>query len=204
SSLFWLFKLRKYPCRRSISPNFCLCTKSESCRAESRLCRVAPRLQAALRARLPEPRAIRGSPRPAEGQNRRVILSSSRGALQKPVKIIVPFAPGGNSDGIARLIAQPLGEAFGQQFVVENRAAAVGAVAAEAVARSSADGHMLLMGSPSQIAILPVTTKTAHDRSKILLPSASLGPIRTFWSSIPAYRRIRLLNSSTMPVAAPT
>jgi tripartite-type tricarboxylate transporter receptor subunit TctC len=65
---------------------------------------------------------------------------------QKPVKILVPFAPGGNSDGIARLIAQPLGDAFGQQFVVENRPAAVGALAAEAVARSSADGHMLLMG----------------------------------------------------------
>jgi tripartite-type tricarboxylate transporter receptor subunit TctC len=125
---------------------------------------------------------------------------------QKPVKIIVPFAPGGNSDGIARLIAQPLGDAFGQQFVVENRPAAVGAVAAEAVARSSADGHMLLMGSPSQIAILPQTTKLRRPttRSKILLPSASLGPIRTFWSSILAYRRIRLLNLSTMPVAAPT
>src|SRR5262249_43764063 len=64
---------------------------------------------------------------------------------QKPVKILVPFAPGGNSDGIARLIAQPLGDAFGQQFAVENRPAAVGALAAEAVARSSAGGHMLLM-----------------------------------------------------------
>jgi tripartite-type tricarboxylate transporter receptor subunit TctC len=61
---------------------------------------------------------------------------------QKPVKILVPFAPGGNSDGVARLIAQPLGDAFGQQFVVENRPAAGGAIAAEAVARSSSDGHI--------------------------------------------------------------
>jgi tripartite-type tricarboxylate transporter receptor subunit TctC len=94
---------------------------------------------------------------------------------QKPVKIIVPFAPGGNSDGIARLIAQPLGDAFGQQFVVENRPAAVGAVAAEAVARSSADGHMLLMGSPSQIAILPQTTKTAYDPVKDFAPISVIG-----------------------------
>ena len=94
---------------------------------------------------------------------------------QKPVKILVPFAPGGNSDGIARLIAQPLGDAFGQQFVVENRPAAVGALAAEAVARSSADGHMLLMGSPSQIAILPVTTKTAYDPVKDFAPISVIG-----------------------------
>jgi tripartite-type tricarboxylate transporter receptor subunit TctC len=94
---------------------------------------------------------------------------------QKPVKILVPFAPGGNSDGIARLIAQPLGDAFGQQFVVENRPAAVGALAAEAVARSAADGHMLLMGSPSQIAILPVTTKTAYDPVKDFAPISVIG-----------------------------
>ena len=99
----------------------------------------------------------------------------SQGWPQKPVKIVVPFAPGGNSDGIARLIAQPLGDAFGQQFVVENRPAAGGAVAAEAVARSSADGHMLLMGSPSQIVIIPLTTKTAYDPVKDLAPISVIG-----------------------------
>src|SRR5262245_59112464 len=115
--------------------------------------------------------SILGSPA-SSGQFPTCNLSTVWGALQKPVKIIVPFAPGGNSDGIARLIAQPLGEAFGQQFVVENRPAAV---AAEAVARSSADGHMLLMGSPSQIAILPVTTKTAYDPVKDFAPISVIG-----------------------------
>ena len=89
---------------------------------------------------------------------------------QKPVRIVVPFAPGGNTDGIARLIAQPLGEAFGQQFVVENRPGAAGALATEAVARSPADGYALLMGTPSQIAIAPAMTKTPYDPVKDLAP----------------------------------
>jgi tripartite-type tricarboxylate transporter receptor subunit TctC len=104
-------------------------------------------------------------------------MSSARSQVwpQKPVKIVVPFAPGGNTDGIARLIAQPLGDAFGQQFVVENRPAAAGAIAAEAVARSSADGHMLLMGTPSQIAIIPLTTRTAYDPVKDFAPISVIG-----------------------------
>ena len=49
----------------------------------------------------------------------------------RPVKIIVPFAPGGNADGMARIIGQRLGEVFGQQFVVENRTGAGGTIAVE-------------------------------------------------------------------------
>jgi tripartite-type tricarboxylate transporter receptor subunit TctC len=55
---------------------------------------------------------------------------------QKSVKIIVPFGAGGNTDVITRVIAQHLGDTFGQQFVVENRAGAAGSIATEAVARS--------------------------------------------------------------------
>jgi tripartite-type tricarboxylate transporter receptor subunit TctC len=104
-----------------------------------------------------------------------VLSARAQAWPQKPVKIVVPFAPGGNTDGIARLIAQPLGDAFGQQFVVENRPAAGGAIAAEAVARSSADGHMLLMGTPSQIAIIPLTTKTPYDPVKDFAPISAIG-----------------------------
>lgn len=94
---------------------------------------------------------------------------------QKPVRIIVPFAAGGNSDVVARIIAQDLGEAFGQQFVVENRPAASGAVAAEAVARAAPDGHTLFMATPGQIAILPAMTKAPYDPVKDFAPISNIG-----------------------------
>ena len=65
----------------------------------------------------------------------------------KPVKIIVPFAPGGTTDILARAMAPELSRAFGHPFVVENRAGAGGNVGADAVAKSPADGYTLLMGT---------------------------------------------------------
>ena len=65
----------------------------------------------------------------------------------KPVKIIVPFAPGGTTDLLARAMAPELSKAFGQSFIVENKAGAGGNVGADAVAKAPADGYTLLMGT---------------------------------------------------------
>lgn len=65
----------------------------------------------------------------------------------KPVRIVVPFAPGGTTDILARAVAPELSKAFGQQFVVDNRAGAGGNVGADLVAKSPADGYTILMGT---------------------------------------------------------
>jgi tripartite-type tricarboxylate transporter receptor subunit TctC len=94
---------------------------------------------------------------------------------QKPVKIVVPFAPGGSSDSIARITAQRLAEVYGQQFVVENRPGASGMLAAEAVARSQPDGHMLLQAALPQIAIVPAMAKAPYDPVRDFSPISAIG-----------------------------
>ena len=70
----------------------------------------------------------------------------------RPVTIILPFAPGGGTDLLARALAQDLGERFGQQFVVDNRAGAGGNVGAAAVAKAAPDGYTILFGTPGPLA----------------------------------------------------
>src|SRR5689334_1513726 len=73
----------------------------------------------------------------------------------RPVRIVVPFAPGGTTDILARALAPELGKAFGHNFVVENKAGAGGNVGADLVAKSPADGYTLLMGTVGTQAINP-------------------------------------------------
>src|SRR5437763_10436995 len=72
---------------------------------------------------------------------------------QRPVKVLVPFAAGGNIDVMGRLASQRLSEAFGHQFVIENRVGGNGMIAAEAVVRAPPDGYTLLWASTNVIAI---------------------------------------------------
>lgn len=73
----------------------------------------------------------------------------------RPVRVVIPFAPGAATDILSRLMAQQLGEAFGQSFVAENRTGANGAIAAELVARGPKDGSMILTGTFSTHATNP-------------------------------------------------
>jgi len=101
--------------------------------------------------------------------------AAAQGWPVKPVRIIVPFAAGGNTDGIARLLGQRLGEALGQQFVIENRAGANGLIAAETVARAAPDGYTLFMAALPQIAVFPAMTKVSYDPVKDFAPVSDIG-----------------------------
>ncbi len=73
----------------------------------------------------------------------------------RPVKLIVGFAPGGSTDIVARVVAQKLGQQLGQTIVVENRAGAGGTIGADATAKAAADGYTLTLGTTSTHAIAP-------------------------------------------------
>ena len=73
----------------------------------------------------------------------------------KPIRMIVPFTPGGSTDIIARVIAQKIGEAMGVQVLIDNRPGAGGNIGVEAAARSAPDGYTLLMGHIGTLAVNP-------------------------------------------------
>jgi tripartite-type tricarboxylate transporter receptor subunit TctC len=77
----------------------------------------------------------------------------------KPVRIVVPTSPGGGNDFVARHVGQKLGERLGQQFIVENRAGAGGAIGTAFVAKAPPDGYTLLLGFVGQLAMLPHVEK---------------------------------------------
>ena len=89
----------------------------------------------------------------------------------KPLRIVVPFAPGGSTDIVARILADRLAGPLGQSVVVENRAGAAGNIGAEAVAKSPPDGYTLLMATTGVMAINNALYKTmTYDAAKDLEP----------------------------------
>lgn len=94
---------------------------------------------------------------------------------QRPVRILVGFAPGGFADIVARVVAEQYTQTFGQTFVVENRTGATGTIAADAVAKAAPDGHTLLMGHSSPNAIAAALyTNLPYDPVRDLTPVAQI------------------------------
>ena len=104
-----------------------------------------------------------------------VLVSAAAGPVAaqawpaKPVRIVVPFAPGGTTDILARALAPELAKAFGQQFLVDNKPGAGGNLGAAEVARAPADGYTLLMG-----------TVGTHGINQALYPKLPYDPIKDF------------------------
>ena len=93
----------------------------------------------------------------------------------RPIKLIVPFAAGGNTDSIARLVSERLTSSLGQPVVVENKLGAGGGIAAEFVAKATPDGYTLFMAAMPVMAILPVISKTNYDPIRDFQPISNIG-----------------------------
>jgi tripartite-type tricarboxylate transporter receptor subunit TctC len=115
-----------------------------------------------------------------------VAAAASLGVLQvghaeggypsQPVKLIVPYVPGGLPDTVSRIVAKRLTQDLGQSFVVENKPGAAGAVAAVALAQAPADGYTFMVTDGSMLAIPPfVTAKPAFNAQKDFVPVSVIG-----------------------------
>lgn len=92
----------------------------------------------------------------------------------RPVRLVVPFVPGGSNDFLARLTGQKLRDALGQSFVIDNRAGAGGNLATDLVAKAAPDGYTLLLGFVGPLAISPSLGKVPYDPARDFLAISML------------------------------
>ncbi len=105
-----------------------------------------------------------------------VLPAGAQDYPSRPIRLIVPFAPGGVADNSARVIAEKLGQRLGQQVVVENRAGASGNIGTEQVAKSAPDGYTLLLGFDGTMVINPhVFANLPFDTLRDFAPVTKLG-----------------------------
>jgi tripartite-type tricarboxylate transporter receptor subunit TctC len=101
-------------------------------------------------------------------------IARSQSYPTRPVRIIVPFAPAGSTDIVARLIGQWLSERLGQQFVVENRPGAGTNIGTEAVVTAPADGYTLLLAGPANVISMALYDKLNFNFTRDIAPIASI------------------------------
>ena len=100
--------------------------------------------------------------------------AAAQGFPNRAIRLIVPYAPGGSVDLLARAMRQGLQDALGQPVIVDNRPGAGGAIGVEAAAKSPADGHTLVMSGSGAISVNVHLTKLSYDPGKDLAPVAML------------------------------
>src|SRR5882724_9575950 len=96
---------------------------------------------------------------------------------ERPVKLILPYAPGGATDLIGRPWADKLAQAFGHQFVIENRGGASGIIGTEAAAKAAPDGYTLLLTPNAPLSVQPSLRKTPYDPVKNFTPVGRVGDL---------------------------
>ncbi len=97
-------------------------------------------------------------------------FAMAQGYPSKPIRLVVPYAAGGSSDQLARILQPRLGDLLGQQIIVDNKPGAAGAIGLELVARSTPDGYTLVFGNVGPNSIVPVIKKTPYDPMKDFKP----------------------------------
>jgi putative tricarboxylic transport membrane protein len=103
--------------------------------------------------------------------------AQAQGWPERTVKVILPYAPGGATDAIGRPWADKLSQAFGQQFVIENRGGAGGMIGAEAAAKSAPDGYTFFLTPNAPLSVVPTLRKTAYDPVKNFDPVGRVGDV---------------------------
>ncbi len=104
----------------------------------------------------------------------------------KPIRLIVPYAPGGGVDIVARALAQELTKRMGQQIIVDNRTGAGGNIGSDAVAKATPDGYTLLIASPANAVNPSLYTKMPFNPARDLLPIALIASVPTILLASPA------------------
>ena len=103
------------------------------------------------------------------------VTAAAQAYPAKPIRLIVPFAPGGPNDVIGRIVGQKLTEAWGQTVVVENRGGAGGTIGVEAGAKSAPDGYTIIMGGSSNLTVAPsLYAKLPYDPLHDLAPVSNV------------------------------
>jgi len=108
------------------------------------------------------------------------ILTASERAVAdawptRAVTVVVPGAPGGNTDIMARMAADQLAARIGQPFVIDNKPGAGGAIATTQVARATPNGYTIMFGAASQLALVPLVQKVSYDAEKDIVPAVAFG-----------------------------